>query len=207
MPSFALVATLKAESAAAVRQRLHTVPPFDLPLEGIDGHQAFLGADHAAFVFWGDDPEGALVRESARGDVQARVARAIEGLDMPRRLEERFAWVRPEHVPGPTGRAVAVLARGRRARDDGEGAAAHRLGEALGPSLERERQFVGEGTVLFVFERGGEEGDHLLSLRAVGDASPIPPLRPLEVLEQTFWFEAGDQLPPRPARDLILHDT
>jgi hypothetical protein len=208
MPSFALVATLKAESAAAVRQRLHTVPPFDLPMAGIEGHQAFVGTEHAAFLFWGDDPEGALVRASGREDVQRRVAQAIEGLDMPRKLEERFTWERPGHAPRAEGRTVAVLARGLQARDDAEGAGAHRLGEALGPALEREREFVGEGTVLFVFERAEEaDGDHLLSLRAVGDASPIAPVRPLELLEQTFWFEAGDQLPPRPARDLILHDT
>ncbi len=209
MPTFALVATIKPEARSDVSLRLHTVPPFDLPLDGIDGHQAFLGVEHAAFLFWGPDPEGALVRASGRVDVQQRVARAIEGLNMPRKLDERFSWERPELEPRPEGRAVAVLVRGTRLRDDADGAAAHRLGESLGAALERERVFVGEDTALLVFERTGDPGDDdpYVSLRVIGESAPLVPLRPLEVLEQTFWFEADEQLPPRPARGVLLHDA
>ena len=42
-----------------------------------------------------------------------------------------------------------------------------------------------------------------LPLAALGDAAPIVPLRRLEVLKQTFWFEAGVQLLPRRSEGII----
>ncbi len=74
MPTFAVVATVDDAAAGDVAFRLRLVPPFDLPLDGIDGHQVLLGSEHAAFVFWGSDPEAALVRASGRADALDRVA-------------------------------------------------------------------------------------------------------------------------------------
>lgn len=82
---------------------------------------------------------------------------------------------------------------------------AQQLMEHLGVVLERQRLFVCEGVALFVFEQRADAAasSRRLPLAALGDAAPIVPLRPLEVLEQTFWFEAGDQLLPRRAERII----
>ncbi|HYX84624.1 MAG TPA: hypothetical protein VE777_06610 [Gaiellales bacterium] len=202
MASFALVATVDEGARDDVAMRLRTVPPFELPLEGIDGHQVFLGAEHAAFVFWGGDPEGALVRVSGQSDVRERVAQAADGLRAPRMLEPVFDSGDMGHV-SPAGCAVAVIARGADARPDTAGRA-QALAAGLGALLERQRLFAGDGVALFVFERSEDApAGAALPLDAIAEVAPIVPLRALEVLEQTYWFEAGDQLPPRPADGIV----
>ena len=188
--------------------RLHTVPPFDLPLEGISGHQVFLGPEHAAFVFWGSDPEAALVRASGESDLARRVVEAAEGLRTPRKLEKVFESLPDGGRPETAGRAVAVVVRGTDQRPE-PADRAQQLIEGLGLVLERQRLFFGEGVALFVFEQREDAAasSRTLPLAALGDAAPIVPLRPLEVLEQTFWFEAGDQLLPRRADGIIDLDT
>jgi hypothetical protein len=208
MASFALVATVDPKAASDVGFRLRTVPPFDLPQEGIAGHQAFLGPEHAAFVFWGSDPEGALVRASGHADVRQRLGEAIEGMRMPRRLDAVFEWVAPGHRARPGGRSVAVVARGVESRPDPDASPMRALVDRLGAGLERARVFAGEGVAVFVFERNSEASDatELLSLAALRDAAPVVPLRPLEGLDETYWFEAGDQLSPRPSRGILEAD-
>jgi hypothetical protein len=203
MASFALVATVDPKAASDVGFRLRTVPPFDLPQEGIAGHQAFLGPEHAAFVFWGSDPEGALVRASGQADVRQRVGEAIEGMRMPRRLDAVFEWVAPGRRARPGGRSVAVVARGVESRPDPDASPMRALVDRLGAGLERARVFAARAwpcssSSVIARRRNATE---LLSLAALRDAAPVVPLRPLEGLDETYWFEAGDQLSPRPLRD------
>lgn len=208
MTSLALVATVDAATASDLRSQLRT-PPFGLPQPGISGHQVFVGREHAVFVFWGSDPEGALVRVSGRADVRRRVSDAIRGMRMPRRLDPVFEWVAPGHDVHADGRSVAVVVRGVESRaDPGAGRIAALVGR-LGVGLERARVFAGEGVAVFVFERDDEAPDAttLVSLTALRDEGPVVALRPLEVLDQTYWFEVGDRLAPRPSGGIIKEDA
>jgi len=199
MPSVAVVAAVEERSAENVGFRLRTAPPFELPQVGIDGHQVFLGDAHAAFVFWGADPEGALVRISGDANVRDRITRSAEGLRAPRLLAEVSAWTHPGGDVRAD-RALAVVARGVDNRDPAGGA--HALVEALSPGLQRLRVFAGEGAGLIVVERALDGGAGV-PLEVVGSAAPVEPLRPLEILRQTYWFEAGAQLSSRPAEGIL----
>lgn len=205
MPSFAIVATVDEGAAGDVAFRLRLAPPFDLPLDGIDGHQVFLGREHAAFVFWGSDPEAALVLASGRADALDRMAHAITGMSAPRKLDGAFQWAharpderRPDH-------AVAVISRGVDMRSDPDNAPGRGLVDALGGRLQRLRIFVGEGAGLIVIERTREEAatGSFLPLATLELAEPVVPLRPLEVLSQTYWFEAGTPLSARPPDGIL----
>jgi len=208
MTSFALVATVDAATASEFRSQLRT-PPFGLPQAGILGHQVFVGPEHAAFVFWGSDPEGALVRASGHADVRRRVSDAIEGLRMPRRLDPVFEWAAPGHEVDADGRSVAVVVRGVESRPDPGAGRMAALVDRLGAGLKRARVFTGEGVALLVFERDDETPDTRtrISLATLRDEAPVVPLRPLEVLDQTYWFEVRDRLPPRPSRGILKEDA
>ena len=119
-------------------------------------------------------------------------------------MEEAFELASGGGRPETAGRAVAVVVRGTDERPEPVDRA-QQLMEHLGVVLERQRLFVCEGVALFVFEQRADAAasSRRLPLAALGDAAPIVPLRPLEVLEQTFWFEAGDQLLPRRAERII----
>jgi hypothetical protein len=207
VPSFALVAAVDEALMEDVRFQLRTVPPFDLPLQGVDGHQAFLGAEHAAFVFWGSDPEAALVRVSGRADVRERVAHAIGGLHALRKLEPTFEWQRQGDGVSAPERAVAIIARGVDGNPDAASAGGAELVEALGGDLQRLRIFTGDGTGLTVVERtvADAERGKVLPRQLLADTAPLSPLRPLETLSETYWFESGAQLAPGLA-DGILQD-
>ena len=205
MPSFAIVATVDEVAAGDVAFRLRLVPPFDLPLEGIDGHQVFLGREHAAFVFWGSDPEAALVRASGRADVLDRVTHAITGMSAPRKLDEAFQWAHADPDERHPDRAVAVISRGVDMRSDPAPGRGEGLVDALGGRLQRLRIFAGNDAGLIVIERTREEAEAgtSLGLAAIEVAEPVIPLRPLEVLAQTYWFEAGTQLAARPLDGIL----
>lgn len=188
-----------------VRFQLRTVPPFDLPLAGIDGHQAFLGAEHAAFVFWGSDPEAALVRVSGRTDVRERVTHAVAGLRALRKLESTFEWERQGDGVSAPDRAAAIIVRGVGGNPDTASTGGAGLVEALGGDLQRLRIFTGDGTGLTVVERTVADAARgtALPLRLIADAAALSPLRPLETLSETYWFEAGAQLAPCPADGIL----
>lgn len=200
MPSFAVVAAADRDAWADVHLQLQTQAPFPLPLPGIDGHQVFLGAEHAAFVFWGADPESALVQISGHADVRERVTAAAAGLRAPRLLESMFEWQRDDERAD---RAVALLTRGDE-RIESAMRAAERLVAARGDDLQRIRTFSGQGTGLSVIERaaGRGEGWRPFALEELEEITPVAPLRPVEVLDQTYWFE-GDQLGSRPNEGII----
>src|SRR6476659_3949431 len=120
MPTFAIVATVEEGAAGDVAFRLRLAPPFDLPLDGIDGHQVFLGGEHASFVFWGSDPEPAVVRASGRADALDRMADAITGMRAPRKLTGVFQWAHAPHDERRPDRAVAVVSRGVDVRSDAD---------------------------------------------------------------------------------------
>lgn len=90
-------------------------------------------------------------------------------------------------------------------RSDPDNARGRGLVDALGGRLQRLRIFVGEGTGLIVIERTREEAatGSFLPLAALELAEPVVPLRPLEVLSQTYWFEAGIPLSARPADGIL----
>jgi len=205
MANFAVVAAVNENSAGEVAFRLGTAPPFDLPLDGIDGHQAYLGREHAAFVFWGSDPEGALVRASGRPDALERFTHAITGMRTPRKLDETFEWMHRTGGRQRPDRAVAVIARGVTARPDPDQERGQGLVDALGGHVQRIRMFSGEGTGLIVVERTRAEAatDTFLSPEDLEAAEPVAPLRPLEVLKQTYWYEAGTLLSSRPADGIL----
>jgi hypothetical protein len=205
VPSFALVAAVDEASMEDVRFQLRTVPPFDLPLAGIDGHQAFLGEEHAAFVFWGSDAEAALVRVSGRADVRERVTHAAAGLRAPRKLESTFEWQRQGDGVGPPDRAVAIIARGVGENSHTASAGGAGLVEALGGALQRLRIFTGDGTGLTVVERtvGDVARGTVLPRRLLAGATAVSPLRPLETLSETYWFESGAQLAPCPSDGIV----
>jgi hypothetical protein len=208
MTSFALVAAVDAATASDFRSQLRT-PPFGLPQPGVSGHQVFVGPEHAVFVFWGSDPEGALVRASGHADVRQRVSDAIEGMRMPRRLDPVFEWAAPGHDVHADGRSVAVVVRGVESRSDPGAGRMTALVGRLGAGLERARVFAGEGVAVLVFERDDEAPDAstLISMTALRDEAPVVALRPLEVLDQTYWFEVGDRLPPRPSQGILKEDA
>jgi hypothetical protein len=197
----AVVAAVDERAVNDVGFRLRTAPPFELPQTGIDGHQVFLGDAHAAFVFWGGDPEAALVRLSGDAGVRERITRAAEGLRAPRLLSSTFEWARPDGGATAVDRALAVVARGVEMREAGEAAGA--LVDALGAGLHRLRVFAGEGAGLVVIEHARGAAGTGATLDAVSAAAPVDPLRPLEVLGQTYWFEAGAQLSSRPAGGIL----
>jgi hypothetical protein len=205
MANFAVVAAVNENSADEVAFRLGTAPPFDLPLDGIDGHQAYLGREHAAFVFWGSDPEGALVRASGRPDALKRFTHAITGMRTPRKLDETFEWMHRAAGRSHPDRAVAVIARGVTAHPDTDQERGQGLVVALGGHVQRIRMFSGEGTGLIVVERTRAEAatETFLSPEDLAAAEPVAPLRPLEVLKQTYWFEAGTLLSSRPAEGIL----
>jgi hypothetical protein len=200
MANFAVVATVNENSADEVAFRLGSAPPFDLPLDGIDGHQAYLGREHAAFVFWGSDPEGALVRASGRPDALQRFTHAITGMRTPRKLDETFDWTHREDGRSRPDRAIAVIARGVTPHPDSDKERGQGLVVALGGHVQRIRMFSGEGTGLIVVERTRAElaTEMFLSPEDLEAAEPVAPLRPLEVLKQTYWYEAGTPLSARP---------
>ena len=79
------------------------------------------------------------------------------------------------------------------------------LVDALGGRVQRLRMFAGEGTGLIVVERTREDAaaGTVLPLAAVESAEPVTPLRPLDVLNQTYWFEAGTALSSRPPDGIL----
>jgi hypothetical protein len=205
MANFAVVAAVNENSADEVAFRLGTAPPFDLPLDGIDGHQAYLGREHAAFVFWGSDPEGALVRASGRPDALERFTHAITGMRTPRKLDETFEWMHRAGGRQRPDRAVAVIARGVTAGPDPDQERGQGLVDALGGHVQRIRMFSSEGTGLIVVERTRAEvaTETFLLPEDLVAAEPVAPLRRLEVLKQTYWYEAGTLLSSRPADGIL----
>ena len=202
-----MVATVEPGAQADVHARLQMAPPFHLPQDGIAGHQVFIGPDHVAFVFWGADPEDALVRLSGHADVRTRVSQAIAGLTMPRKLEHRFDWSDPDVETRETRRAVAIIARGTDPRPDPDDGRMRGLVAGLTPGLSRMRLFADSDTALVTVERtAGVDGPQLLSLDSLGDVVPVVPLRPLEVLEQMYWFEGEDRMSPQQPTG-ILRET
>jgi len=145
------------------------------------------------------------VRASGRPDALQRFTNAITGMRMPRKLDETFEWIHREGGRSHPDRAVAVIARGVTVRPDPGQERGQGLVDALGGHVQRIRMFSGEGTGLIVVERTRAEAatETFLSPEDLDAAEPVAPLRPLEVLKQTYWYEAGTLLSSRSADGIL----
>jgi hypothetical protein len=183
-----------------VDRRLRSEPPFELPLHGIDGHQVLIGSDHAAFLFWGDNPESALIRASGRAEVQTRILDAVEGLTAGRKLESVYEQSAATGPPSSSGRAAGLLLRGRELPSQGRSAALQTLSHTA--NLARLRIFKGEATAVATLELDGESGG-MIAIDDICDAIPIERMREPEQMRETFWFEADDRRPTRSNRTMF----
>jgi hypothetical protein len=87
-----VVAEIRPGKRADLERALAEGSPFDLPFEGFEHHEVFVGDREAVFVFTGPGAAAELRRLAATPELFRHAIHMADVLAAPRLLERRFQW-------------------------------------------------------------------------------------------------------------------